>query len=108
MPSAPSARAIPRPMPLPPPVTTATRPLSSAIIVDDDFAAGGNRLAGENPSLRDLVRRERVVDAHPDLSLGEVGHAGRTLARLAGERRLQPRTPGGLQNGIARLVLEAM
>src|SRR5262245_19894210 len=31
MPSAPKVRAMPRPIPLPPPVTTATRPLSSSI-----------------------------------------------------------------------------
>ena len=41
----------------------------SAVVVDDDLAARGNRLAGQDPSLLDLAGVQGVVHAHRDLPL---------------------------------------
>src|SRR5262249_34518927 len=49
----------------------------------------------------------RVVHTHRDLSLLEVRHAGPAASRLAVERRIETRTPCGVENGIAGLVPDA-
>src|SRR5262249_45217736 len=77
------------------------------VVVDDDLAARGNRLARQDPPLVHLVGAKGVVHAHRDPSVVEVGHAGPAVSLLAGERWLESRTPCGFENGIAALVPDA-
>src|SRR5262249_60410753 len=86
---------------------TPSRSNPSAVVVDGDLAARGSRLAGQDPSLLDLVGVQGVVHAHRGPSLLEVGHAGPAASRLAVERRIETRTPCGVENGIAGLVPDA-
>src|SRR5262245_11827941 len=80
----------------------------SPIVVDDDLAARRNRLAGQDPSLRDLVGTQDVVGPHPDLSLTEEGHARPAVSRLAVERRLESHASGGFEDGVARLIRDGV
>src|SRR5262245_30670128 len=80
----------------------------SPIVVDDDLAARRNRLAGQDPSLRDLVGTQDVVGPHPDLPLSEEGHAGPAVSRLAVERRLESHASGGFEDGVAGLVRDGV
>src|SRR5262249_61744960 len=91
----------------PPSVRSCDTARESAVVVDDDLAARRNRLAGEDPSLLDLVCPEGVVHAHRDPSLHQIGHAGPAVPRLAGERRIEARAPRGVENRIAGFVSEA-
>ena len=61
-------------------------------------------LTGEDVSLGHLVVIQRVVDAPRRRALGDAGHAGAAVARLATEGRRQTRAPRAFQQ---RLVLDA-
>ena len=79
-----------------------------SVVVDDDLAAGGNRLAGEDPAVVDLLGRERVVHPHGRGAVVEVGHAGGAAPRLARERRLEPAAPRGVEDRVAELVVDGL
>src|SRR5262245_61301066 len=89
------------------PATSSLGSGRSTVVVDNDLTARRNRLAGQHPSLLDLVGVQGVVHAHRDLSLREVGHAGPAVSRLTGERRIETRTPCGVEKGVAGLVPDA-
>ena len=86
----------------PPPHLDEHGAIQSYSTVTDDVS--GTALTGEDVSLGHLVLIQRVVDAHRRRALGDSGHAGTAVARLATERRRQPRAPRTFQQ---RLVLDA-
>ncbi len=77
-----------------------TSSAASVVVGDPDVRCVRHGLTRQHVALVDLVLVERVVDPHGGTALGELGHAGATVARLAGEGRPHPRAPGSLEDRL--------
>src|SRR5262245_29511557 len=73
----------------------------TSLVVDGDGIGVGDRLAGQDVALFQFVVGERVVLAQRRMSLGDLGHAGGAVARLAGERGSESGSAGALEQGLA-------
>ena len=75
-----------------------------SLVLDRHRRRVRHTLTGEDVPLGHFILVQRVVDPHGRLALGQSGHAGAAVARLATEWRGQAGAAGTLQQG---LVLDA-
>ena len=67
----------------------------------DTDGVSGTRLTGQDVPVGHFVLVQRVVDPHGRAAIGQPGHAGSAVARLAAERWRQAGAPCAFQQGLA-------